>query len=217
MQASDVTERATITLLDPEHVRWPEPELRLYLTDALMALASVKPEAFAVTEALELVAGASQRLPEKAESLLSVESLDESGGLHAVEYCDASTLDRFNPGWRGEQEKAKPVNYTHDARIPNEFYVYPPAISGTKVRVRYVPTPARVVSSDQDLGLTDRYLPALTDYVLYRSFLKDSESSVSAERAMNHLELFNSAVGGQLKGMQQRKPRANQPPNRGIS
>lgn len=216
MQASDVIDRASLVLIDPAHERWSESEQMLYLTDGLMAVATVKPEAFAKTDTLALEEGALQNLPQSAESLLSVESLGANGEYRSVTYCDVDLLDRFRPGWRGEEPEAMTLNYAHDARVPNELYVYPPAKAGGELRLRYVPVPARVTSLDQELELSDRYMPALTDYVAYRCFMKDSESPTSAERAMNHLELFNTAVGAQFQSVQQRKPRANQPPERGM-
>ena len=70
MQASDVFTRVSRVLQDEAKVRWAEPELAEWLTDALRVLVLVRPDAAMANTTMDLVEGSRQTLPADGLRLL---------------------------------------------------------------------------------------------------------------------------------------------------
>jgi hypothetical protein len=79
--------------------------------------------------------------------------------------------------------------------------VYPTAVSGThSIEIVYSSSPADIAISNFTsdttvISLDDVYSNCLLDYVLYRSYQKDSEFAGNAQRAMMHYQSFANALG----------------------
>jgi hypothetical protein len=56
--------------------------------------------------------------------------------------------------------------------------------------------------------LSDRYAPAIVDYVLMRAYTKDAEHSQNINRAQLHANNFNSQVGLKVQGDMIKSPNA---------
>jgi hypothetical protein len=54
--------------------------------------------------------------------------------------------------------------------------------------------PIAVTSLSDDMAIDDIFTVALTDYVCYRAFLKDSEDPAYSKRALDHLKLYLAGI-----------------------
>ena len=79
--------------------------------------------------------------------------------------------------------------------------MYPKAVSGThSLDIVYSSAPTDITISDfssdtQTISVDDVYSNAILDYILYRSYQKDSEYSGNAQRAQMHYQSFTNSLG----------------------
>jgi hypothetical protein len=92
-------------------------------------------------------------------------------------------------------------HFVYDPADPKNFYVYPKAATGThSLEIVYSSAPSEIVISNFTsdttvIALDDVYGNCILDYVLYRSYQKDSEFAGNAQRAMMHYQSFANALG----------------------
>ena len=93
------------------------------------------------------------------------------------------------------------IRDSYDPADPKNFYVYPKAASGThSLEIVFSSSPSEIaisnfVTDTSVISVDDVYANCLLDYVLYRSYQKDSEFAGNAQRAMMHYQSFATALG----------------------
>jgi hypothetical protein len=215
MQAKEILRRASITLQDSGFVRWPVPELLIYLNDAMQAIALHKPNAVTDTIELSLQEGTLQRLEGNHISLIrmsrNLTSVDEDEGGRkggtAITAVSRTTLDSIMAGWQDATVLPFSATVEHviqDMADPRSFYVVP-GNDGTGIVeavVSILPTeiaeptnPLSVDSYTAELTLPDVLRGALVDYVMYRAYSKDAADPNNASRAQAHYQMFANAIG----------------------
>lgn len=219
LTADTILKRANITLQDDGYVRWTLPELMLYLNDAMNELALHKPNAVTQTVELPLAEGTLQTIADEYISLIRVTrnletlSASPSGrtGGKAITITSRGTLDVVMPDWQNPNVLPYADDVEHviqDMADPRSFYVIPGNTgNGTIEAVMAVlPTELAVASNDSGLalehyttleleGIPAVFKNALTDYVLFRAYSKDTADQASAARATAHYNLFAGAIG----------------------
>ncbi len=204
--AKSIIKRAATVLKDKTGVRWPADELVEWLIDFERELAVFRPDAFATVEAIELVAGHQQKLPDTCARLIDIPANATDDRL-PISKVERSEMDAIKPGWRGADQSDEIVHFMHDTRTPLRFEVYPPAVEGTEVDVEFSKYPPLLTvpaeGSDYDavtgdINAPDLYANAAVDYVLHRAFSKDSELTINAARAERHYRAFALALGIKL-------------------
>ena len=213
--AADVMQRVTVILQDDGAVRWPATELLKWLNDGQREIALVKPTAVTDTVEIALTTGSRQKLTGSNLSLIRVhrnlENLDadiggRTGG-RAIRAIERSVLDNQIPGWTDPTimpHSATVDHVIHDDANPREFFVVP-GNDGTGVieaTVALIPddiaepaNPLQIESYTAALAIPEIWRGALTDYVLYRSYSKDSQSPNAGNRAVMHFQQFQQALG----------------------
>ncbi len=202
MLVKEVLHRVAQTLSDEESVHWQIDELVRWFNDARRELAIHRPDAFAVTEDLALVAGARQSLPATAIKLIDIPN-NAGGDMLPVRQIARADLDEVVPGWRKVEAEAQIKHFMYDPRVPRTFEVYPPASAGQAVTASFskyltdIAEPASGTWNDVvgSIGVPDIYGSVLADYVLYRAFGKDSEVAANLARAQAHYGAFAAALG----------------------
>lgn len=216
MQAKDILQRASITLHDSGSVRWPLPELLLYLNDAMEELALHKPNAVTQTVELTLGKGTWQTVVDPHISLVRVirnlATLDASaskrtGGI-AITVTERMALDLVMPGWQDPSVLAQSAVVNHiiqDLADPRSFYVVPGNDGTGTIEAVVAVKPAAIVEPGNPLDIASYAIDitdvpmifknALTDYVLYRAYSKDSTDPGAAQRSQAHYQLFANAIG----------------------
>lgn len=218
LAASDVLDRARRILLDETSVRWPLPELVLWLNDGLRELVTLKPSSTAAPVILPMRAGTLQELPAEHISLLrvvrNIEALPASPGAppvpgRAIRICPRDQLDTLNPDWHRPERvpfATQVRHYVYDETAPRVFYVYPGNDGEGLVEaiVSKMPALVELPASAPDelssyvgieLDVHEIYGAALVDYVLYRAYSKDAQFAGNAARAGAHYGQFQGLIG----------------------
>lgn len=206
-KAREIMERAAKTLQDPGYVRWTQPEMLDWISEAQVAIAR-NPGAYSKTKVIQLSEGTRQELPDDAWGLVTVVcNVDEDGTpLLPVRLVTRSLLDTVVPRWHLMAERPEVENYTYDDRFPKQFYVYPPNDGEGHVEVVYMGIPKDVESPDQELELDDTFVPALINYVLFRATSKESDYSAGVNSAQQYFSAYSSELSAALSQRQGTTP-----------
>jgi len=200
LKASEVILRASDLIQDQTNVRWPQDELLRYLNDARREIAIVRPDLYATSSPVTLLAGTKQSIPADGSRFLdairNVSSTNVIG--NAVRVVEREVLDAQRSSWHTETSSTDLKHFMYDERSPKVFYVYPPATAGHKLEVVYSQTPTDIAIGS--IGTTelineDIYTGAMVDYICYRAFSKDAEYAGNAQRAQAHYQQFLNAIG----------------------
>jgi len=208
--AQRIIDRANLILQDIDNTRWSQSELLGWLNEAQLMIINLQPSAHSEYRELTLVAGTKQSLPEDNIRLLDiVRNLDGiyNSSIRVVSRLD---LDTQVPFWHTHKPSHIVQHYMYDITEPDVFYVYPP-IPEEVLDQNGDPLPHTVGKIDSLLAvvppdmedvqgtitLKDIYVPALVDYVVYRAYSKDAESSANQNLKQMYYEQFLSALGRQ--------------------
>jgi hypothetical protein len=188
----DVLDRAGIILQDNTNVRFPKEELLKFFNDAQKEVVLHRPDAKMVNTNYDCIDGSKQTLP--SEALRLIEVVRNVGG-RAITQVQKRILDETVASTN------KIEHFIYDPADPKNFYVYPKGVSGThSLEIVYSSSPPEIsisnfATDDQYISLDDVYANCILDYVLYRSYQKDSEFAGNAQRAMMHYQSFANALG----------------------
>ena len=182
---NSILSRSAIVLQDTGAVRWTDAERLDWLNDGLRELAVLKPDAKVKRASVALAAGAKQAMPPDAILLQGIET---SAG-EVVQPCVRSVLDAFSPGWVGRPASTV-INFMYSQAEPLIYYVYPAqADTSNTVELTFTAYPATACAGG-NLDVQDKYANALLDYVLFRSYSKDTEFAGSAQLAAAYYQSF---------------------------
>lgn len=210
---SDVLTKAGYLLIDESHVRWTVSELIGWINEAAGAILTRRPAAFSRRSVHALAGGTLQSVPTGGAMLLDVTRNIKADGTTpgaVIRRTDRQLLDDSDPNWHTSREKSSIRSYTYDDRTPSIFYVYPPAVAGTKVEVLDAAMPAAVATQSDSLAINAEYLEAVINYVCYRCHTKDSEYANPAN-AIAFYQAFEAGLG--IKTQTQAMASPNQPTN----
>lgn len=211
MQAVD--DRVSDLLIDPDRERWTAEERVRWANEAMGAIMTRRPAAFARRIVHTLVAGVYQTLPEDSSVLLDVSRNMKADGITSgrpIRRTDRQLLDDSDPDWPINKPKTEVRQYVFDERVPKAFWVYPPVVAGTKVELLDAALPAEISSLADTLAISAEYLEAVVNYVCYRCNSKDSEFANGAIAAAFY-QAFEAALG--VKNQSQQAVSPNQPTN----
>lgn len=213
MRVSDILTSASRILFDESRVRWTSAELIDYINDAQRVIVTVRPDAAAVSQVVQLVGGTRQTLPAGAIRLLRVirnrSALLNGNAGTAVRFVSRDTMDEEDPNWHAGTPSTTVKHYMTDPMEPDAFYVWPPvsgvigANAASFVEIVYSAIPATIGSGDTSatLALPDQYFAPVLDWVLYRAFSKDASYGGDQAKAGMHLSAFQTVLqtGGQAE------------------
>jgi hypothetical protein len=199
--AQAIVSDARIILQDAGAVRWADSELLGWLNDGQREICALRPDAKTRSQTVTLAAGTRQTLPDAATMLVEVTRNMPAGnpGL-AIRKADRETLDSFVPGWHVLSPVATIQNYLYDPKVPEQYWVYPPAAAGTQIEVVAAERPTDVPAIANVIDLDDMYGNALLDYVLFRAYSKDAEHEGNRALAMAYRDAFENSLGLKAAG-----------------
>ncbi|QND60379.1 DUF6682 family protein [Mesorhizobium huakuii] len=211
----EILERASVLLLDEDHVRWPLAELCSWINEGVKAIVLAKPSASSATIVIPLVAGTLQSVPATGTPTplilqnisANVRSQTPTRLLgRAITVIGRTILDAEVPNWhdtRYSPFKKDVRHYVYDEAAPLEFFCYPGNTGDGFVQglVSTLPTKLEATgdvklpaSYEGPVGLPEPYSDPLLDYVLYRAQMKDDLAGGPGRSAM-HYQQFATAVG----------------------
>jgi hypothetical protein len=189
----DILDRASIILQDNTNVRFPNAELLKFFNDAQREVVLHRPDANMVNTTMDMADGSKQALP--ADALRLVDVVRNNNG-RAVTQVDRRILDETLPNWHETVAGTNKIeHYIYDPADPKNFYVYPKGASGVHSLDIVYSSSTPDILIDAVISIDDVYANCLLDYVLYRSYQKDSEFAGNAQRAMMHYQSFANALG----------------------
>lgn len=192
-------------LQDVEHIRWPRAELLEYFNAAQRAFSDRRPDQMVRPHDFELAQGWRQELPSNALELVDI-THNVSTTAKRITKTDAWVLDAVSAGWRGGRPGREVIHFMRDMRNPREFYVYPPVLAGVLVCVLASFSPVDLTDEAGEVSVPSRWMDALRHFVLYRAWSKDAEYGGNQTIAAAHLQLFNDALGTQVKASNEVAP-----------
>jgi len=208
LTGANIIARVQDTLQDTTSVRWPEAELLRYINDAQREVVNLRPDASATTSNVQLVTGTKQTLPTAGLRLIKVtrNMSDASGGAtgkRAIRIVDSDILNTQEPDWNdptvsGDAAHGTNVkHYIFDQDDPRSFYVYPGVSGNAFVEIVFSKAPTDLSSTSSTIDIDDTFANAVVDFVLFKSYLKDSEYAGNVQRSSQHYQLFvNSLSSG---------------------
>jgi hypothetical protein len=224
--ASAIIRRAVETLQDPTSVRWPTAELVRYLNDGQREIVLYRPDAMVTNATVTCVAGTKQSLPALGSKLIEVvRNSASTSAKKSIRMINREILDAQTPGWHNITGTVDILHFIYDPRDPRVFYVYPPATTSAQVDIVYSSYPTDITEPADgslysavtgNISVPDIYGNVLGDYILYRSYTKDSEYAGNAGRAQAHYTAFANALGIEIKGTTGVAPNPSGNPNRGM-
>lgn len=194
--AAAVSARARGLLIDPDGTRWTDAEIMAWVSDAQRTILTAKPDVFGRVTKVALVAGTKQVLPDDAYLLLGVIRNTTSDGTprRAVRLVSREVMDAVSPDWHTATASPTVQNYIYDSTLLTTFFVYPPNTGAGYVDANYAVQPDEVTSMSAALPIPDNYLPALADYVLFRSYSKDSDFAAGMQLAASYYTSFTQFI-----------------------
>lgn len=167
-------------------------ELLGYVNEALKEAAVLRPDLFTSVKAFPCVVGQCEQTLDYADTARLLDVLCITGGA-ALTPMDRMSMDQFRPAWR--TDPAGPaVQWSPLEGDPLRFFIYPKAPAAQTLDVKYVRIPATYELADVITDLADTFEPALADYVIYRTEMKDDEHALS-QRAGAHYTAFKAKLG----------------------
>ncbi len=195
MIAEDLLVRAGRMVSDVDRVRWTESDWLEFLSDGQRQIALMRPDSASVIESIALVPGTGQAIPSTGLRLLDViRNMGESGQTPGdpISLVKRSMLDCVDRYWHQIPGPLLVRHYAFDDRTPRQFFVYPaiPEEKTVYVEIAYSRSPGECLSTTQSLAVPDIYAGPLLEFMLYRAYASEQESSVAESKAAVHLERF---------------------------
>ena len=177
-----------------------------WLVDGEREVVLHKPEAYTKNQTMQLSPGTRQEVPPGGMVFIRlVRNMGADGNTpgRAITAIDMETMDTQTPYWHTEVPHREIEHYMADERDPQRFYVTPPQPSPAEyaeIIFSSAPpdvapmTPAEWETTTATISLPDIYMNPLLDYVLYRAYSKNSDSS-DPNRALAYYQSFLNALG----------------------
>lgn len=227
LAAKSIIKRCIDILQDSTSVRWPTEELVRYLNDGQREVALYRPDALVRNITASLVAGTRQTLPgTDGSKLIEIIRNNTTNSKKSMRLVNREILDAQTPGWHDITGQQELLHYMYDPRDPTVYYVYPPALTTSKVDLVYSVYPLDIAEpiagslySDVSgtLDVPDIYGNIIQDYIMYRAYTKDSEYAGNAQRAQAHYGAFANAIGLEISATIQVGPKSPNNPNTASS
>lgn len=195
ISVSSILTNASSILQDTTNVRWTAAQLLTWLNDGQKEAVLLKPNAYVISAATQLVAGTKQSLPADGIYLIDIPrylGTDGNTPSYSVKAVSREILDNQVGNWHSQSRaNARPKHFIYNELEPKKFYVEPPQpTSGFGyVELVYAAIPPDA-SGGGNITLPDEYAGALLSYILYRAWTQDSEWADNLTLANANYEHF---------------------------
>jgi hypothetical protein len=196
---------ALVTIGDTsDGVAWTNEELLNWISDGQVAISASNPGSCTEYSIYKLSPGAIQTIPDKAYALLDVTRNMGIAGTApgaTVQKIPRASLDNLYPDWHRSSPASVVKGFCYSSDSPEKFFCYPPQPKTNQgyVEVLVATTPTPVSVATQSLSISERYEPALVDYVAYRAFSRNSDNAQYLNLAESFRVRYASATGDSLK------------------
>lgn len=201
MVIDELIKHVTDALNDAEMVTWEKDKVVRAIYQGIVSTTGYRPDACTAIEVVTLDSGVQQSLPDGAQRLLDAYcnvAEDDSDASPPLEIHTKSDKDQLDPTWYGEAASGTIYEVLYDERMPDVFWVSPPALEGTKIKLGVTRVPAPLnpeQSSATEFPLKEKYQPAVIAWALYLLFGGDKPESPNYGRALDHKATFFNLLG----------------------
>ena len=193
----------SLTLNDPDCVRWSESDLIGYLNDGCLILCK-NPQVNAKTAVIKLVNGTLQSAGSDSLQIVTIHRSITTG--RSLRQIDPRLLNTVLPLWQAKELSDDTREFILDGLVKNRFWVYPPALGGSMLEATIVKKPKVVglpVNGVYDeFPLEDEHVNAIKTYMLHRAYSIDTGAG-STQKAQMYLNAFY--IGAGLQGGENEK------------
>jgi hypothetical protein len=204
--AIDLFRACAIELSDRDFVRWTKTDLGEYLTDAIAVTAALKPTLFTTFTPLQLAPGPVQAVPGEYTELVDILYNLNPDGTHGEPVNKGS----FTAARALGRTSCAPVDgvgyvvrsYTVHPENDTYFIVDPPVPQTPPCPFVWalVQRAPNVIMAETDAVVManttpETYRSVLLEWMLYRAFARDTESSDSFNRSQAHYKAFYQFLG----------------------
>lgn len=200
--------------------RWSDAELLKYVNASIRQIIQLVPEANITSGTVNITNSlARQTLPSGGVALIRVgrnASTDGTTYEGRITRVERDVLDSWDPDWEYDTTiKADAANFfvhwTHDEKEPKVYHLYPPNSGSTRyVELVYSAFPTALTLVSDTYPLTDEYVNAAVQYVIYRALTKESRDTLPQAMRQELWENFLNALGlersARLEAMTARPP-----------
>jgi len=189
---------ASEVVRDPSNVEWTTANGLGWINDGQRAICVARPDASATVVDLTLVAGTKQSITgRRLLSIIRNMGADGATPGNGIRQVNRDVMDEYDPTWHTADTATTVQEYMYDSRFPTIFYVSPPVPASPVVHIEAIQsvTPTDLNALADPITLDDVYAPVLIEWVLYRFFGRDHETTANGQRAMRHLENFYKLLG----------------------
>ena len=187
MKAGELVADVAKHLSDEGHTRWSKADLLDWMTMGIQTFIIKKPTISQVTKTISLSGGVIN-LPGDGYKLLGVNHVDDI----AVTYVDIDKLNQLFPAWR--RDVGTPSNWTKVDDEDKQFVLHPKPDAEVQVEFVYSAN-LKVEDEKSPFPISDIYKAIIFDYMVYRAYDQDSEDTINAQLAQNHLMLYATGIG----------------------
>lgn len=200
-----ITDLASEQLQDPSFDDLSESQLVAWGNMGSAQIAAFVPSACTVIESVKLAAGPRQTIA--ASGMVFIRAIRNMGtdgntpGQAIIMVDNIEILNAFNMSWPTETQVAVIKEVVKDPVVEGVFWTFPPADGSSYIEIERSDKPAPVIWDSAHawetvkIGITNEYIGALLDYILYRAYSRDADYPGNIEKATLHKQAFDQALG----------------------
>jgi len=200
---TEIQAKASELAGDADNVTWTTDQILAWINEAILLVASQRPDASVLHDAVQLSAGTKQTVTGR-RPIRVVRNMGADGATpgDVVHFVDMEAKDRLEPGWHSATPDTTVLEWTWDEDDPTCYYVSPPVPSSPAVWVDLVQAvdPTAMAALTDTIPLDDVYTPAVLEWVMYRVFGRDAVETPNNARSMQHLQACAQLLGVKLRG-----------------
>lgn len=186
------TEVRDATLDETATYRVSDAKLVTYANGALREMCLLRPDLFSASGDITCTQSKMiQSAPAASVKLLNVYGIKNGAVIAEIDW---QTLNlRYPNKWKSAASGAALYWIRHETN-PNKFYCFPPAPASQTLDGEWAAAPTALTATSDAIPVSDIYIPAIRDYMIFRIESREDEY-VNSGRAQMHLEKFYSLLG----------------------
>ena len=188
--ATTIANEIEALLNDSGNDIWTAAQICSFVSEAQHLIVSLRPDANAVTEALTLATTSKQSIPAGGVKLLDV--IANTSGA-PIQKITRERMTDLVSAWTTETGTAVEF-FMFDEENPTVFWVYPKPASAISIDIMYSVEPDLFDVNSTDLGISDVYISAIYDHVLYRCLSMHTKGA-DFDKAAAYQNSFYSILG----------------------